>query len=1007
MTKSGTGERQKTEKKKAGSKGTAQAHGPRKKLENHLHRIEFFRHALALFPDPGGSGGGTVFFVQGHNQAQNLRFCTCSESAAKTCRHLREASALLKEVGIGNLLAALGKNFQESLWYRLAALIGEDGNLTPISSVTIKQGSSGDRKFLKAFDEEGKELFTYLSWGPDTGRLIDRFTGTLEDSWTAGRGAVLGRLALLTLTENERLMNERGYKTRGQEFLESFLYRLAYHCFREFGSEGISVKPAVEKATGSFTLTFAGDEESPLLRLIVPRNRVRSLLGRFSTILPNQHGMPIHPVPLKSIFKISRNTEMDLEVRPLIRVIQENGEEAFFEQKDLDKYRYGDLVYIESLGILAELEPPGRERKFVAPRKMVLKKSQVPEFLDELGDEILQGNTVTSAVQGLRLYRQVEGVEISPEALDRDWCWLSVRYGFGASWISLAELVKAGLSGERYLEVEEGWVDLRSPGLGPLNFFVEKARQDRPWDEKGRIRVSRFELFRIAAAGEKPPVVRGDDQRARLVKRILSLKPSDPMPSLEGLTSHLRPYQQTGVEWIRFLQENGFGGLLCDEMGLGKTHQAMAFMLFLRQHREVSAPFLVVCPTTVLSHWLRKIKEHAPPLRVAVYHGLQRDMEALLRENDVILTTYGLLWRDVDTLGAIPFGLVVFDEIQHLKNPQTRAYRAAREIRAEMKLGLTGTPVENTLHDLKALMDLVIPGYLGPDSAFEKKYVHPIEEQRKRGPQEELTRLIAPFYLRRLKQTVLHDLPPKIEDVRTCILSEEQVKLYRDAIAHRGKPLMDVLKREEQKVPYIHIFSLLSLLKRICNHPALVARSPHAYKKFESGKWDLFTELLSECIDGGQKVVVYSQYLGMIEIITQYLREQDIGFVALTGASRNRGKIVETFQEDPECRVYVGSLKAGGVGVDLVAASVVIHYDRWWNAAREDQATDRVHRIGQKRAVQVFKLITEGTLEEKISAIIGKKRDLMERVVREDDASALKIFTREELMELLSPLERP
>ena len=319
-----------------------------------------------------------------------------------------------------------------------------------------------------------------------------------------------------------------------------------------------------------------------------------------------------------------------------------------------------------------------------------------------------------------------------------------------------------------------------------------------------------------------------------------------------------------------------------------------------------------------------------------------------------------------------------------------------------MKLGLTGTPIENTLNEFKALMDLAVFGYLGTDDTFKERYVNPIQENSNASRRKELSRLISPFTLRRLKKTVLNELPDKIEDLRTCKLSEDQVKLYRDAIASRAGGLLNVLEKEQKPIPYIHIFALLNLLKQICNHPALVKNEVDNFLRYRSCKWHIFTELISESLDSGQKVVVYSQYLGMIDIIKDYLENNKIVFVSLTGSSRNRGDIVDRFNNDPDCRVFVGSLKAGGTGIDLVAASVVIHYDRWWNAAREDQATDRVHRIGQKRGVQVFKLVTEGTLEEKIAAIIEKKRNLMDSVVKEDDPGLLKTFSRKELIGMLS-----
>jgi superfamily II DNA or RNA helicase len=895
-----------------------------------LNRIEFYRHAMAILPEPKDRHPGVVFFVETSEHEPAERFCTCPASRRRTCSHLLRSSDLIRTISKKGGLEAMEKDFRASIWYRIAAVIGEDPGKAPASSITLKQVASKGTNLLKVCDGEGEEVITYLSAGPDLGRLIERCSGDLDEISDKGRGGILRRLALLTLTESERIMNDRGFKTRRQTFEESFWYRVAYHGYREFGSDGCTVSPAIEKASGAFTVTFNDSNGAPILRMVIPRQKVKGLLSRSVDLLPNQHGIAIHPVPLKSIFKLSTNTGMDLEVRPMIKLIQEDGEEAFFRREDLERFRYGDLVYIEELGILAELERPDSMRKFVSPQKMVLKRSQVPHFLDEFAEEIRQGkHLVDPGIKGLQIYRRPDCVEISPEAIHRDWCWLSVKYGFGESRVSLADIIRFKQKGERFLGIGEGWIDCQTPNLSALDSMVASSEGEGPPDEQGRVRLSRMDLFRVMATSDRPIDVVGDNDRAMLLRKILELRPTDPMPPLEGKSAPLWPYQGIGVDWIRFLFENGFGGLLCDEMGLGKTHQAMAFMLYLREIESTRDPFLVVSPTTVLSHWSNKIREHAPGLRAAVYHGGQRDLELALKDNDVLLTTYGLAWRDIEELKSVPFGVAIFDEIQHIKNPETLGYQAARDIRAEMKLGLTGTPIENTLQELKALLDLVVPGYLGTDGEFERRYVRPIEDEREGPVRKQLTRLISPFCLRRLKKTVLDELPEKIEDIRTCLLSEDQIRLYRDAVSHRGRPLLEVLRRGEDPVPYMHIFALLTLLKQICNHPALVEGTHEAFEKYESGKWELFKELLSETLDSEQKVVVYSQYLGMIKIMEHYLRKQGIGFVTLTGGSRNRGKIIERFNEDPECLVYVGSLKAGGMGIDLVAASVVIHYDRW------------------------------------------------------------------------------
>jgi SNF2 family DNA or RNA helicase len=260
-----------------------------------------------------------------------------------------------------------------------------------------------------------------------------------------------------------------------------------------------------------------------------------------------------------------------------------------------------------------------------------------------------------------------------------------------------------------------------------------------------------------------------------------------------------------------------------------------------------------------------------------------------------------------------------------------------------------------------------------------------------------------------MKKTVLSELPEKIEDIRFCVLTGTQVRLYREAVEKKGKHLLAGLRAGDKAIPYIHIFALLTLLKQICNHPATVSGALKANpgEPMDSGKWDLFCELLDECLESGQKVVVYSQFVDMVAMVANHAASKGVGVATLTGATRNRGAVIDRFNTDPDCRVFAGSLKAGGTGIDLTAASVVIHYDRWWNAAREDQATDRVHRIGQTRGVQVFKLVTEGTLEEKISAMIMKKKQLMKDIIAEDDPGLLKTFTPDDLIDLLALPENP
>jgi SNF2 family DNA or RNA helicase len=322
-------------------------------------------------------------------------------------------------------------------------------------------------------------------------------------------------------------------------------------------------------------------------------------------------------------------------------------------------------------------------------------------------------------------------------------------------------------------------------------------------------------------------------------------------------------------------------------------------------------------------------------------------------------------------------------------------------VKGGIKIGLTGTPIENRLRELKTLFDLTLPGYMPPESDYLRFIVYPIERENNMERKGLLSRLIRPFVLRRMKKDVLKDLPEKTEELARCDFFEQQEKLYREVLIQQKDAIMQELSDSSKIVPYLHVFALLSKLKQICDHPALYYKKIEDYQHYHSGKWELFKELLSEARESGQKVVVYSQYLGMLDIIEMYLKEMGIGYASLRGSTRDRREQSRLFAEDPNCEVFVASLKAAGLGIDLTSASVVIHYDRWWNAAREDQATDRVHRFGQNRGVQVFKLMTKNSFEERIDQIIERKRVLMDESVGVDDQNVFKTLTREEIYDLL------
>jgi superfamily II DNA or RNA helicase len=535
------------------------------------------------------------------------------------------------------------------------------------------------------------------------------------------------------------------------------------------------------------------------------------------------------------------------------------------------------------------------------------------------------------------------------------------------------------------------------------------------WLHKGQVdqkehafKLSTIELMRLNALDEiSIKEVKTEEQRhsLTLLQALVDLKPPEE-PILDGLSSSLRPYQKLGVEWLWFLHHYGLSGLLCDDMGLGKTHQTMALMAALfnekiKLQKTSMLHMLVVCPTSVIYHWQEKLAAYLPNARIYTFYGSDRSLEGFHQDYDILLTSYGICRIENQLLKQIPFELAVFDEVQLAKNHNSRLHATLLDINARMRIGLTGTPIENHLRELKALFDIALPLYMPTETDYREYFIKPIEKNGDQGRKKLLSRMIKPFVMRRRKQDVLVDLPDKTEEISHCDLSPMQVRLYNEVLQTGRARIFNELQDESAQIPYIHIFSLLSGLKQICDHPAVYLKNPANYKQYTSGKWDLFVELLSEARESQQKVVVYSQYLMMLDIIEGYLSEMGVGFASIRGATINRGEQLRRFQQDPSCEVFVGSLQAAGLGIDLTAASVVIHYDRWWNAARENQATDRVHRIGQTRGVQVFKLVKKDTFEERIDRLIAQKGQLMEDIVGVDDHEIVKRFTRQELMEFL------
>ncbi|MEA3186280.1 MAG: hypothetical protein QOD99_110 [Chthoniobacter sp.] len=449
----------------------------------------------------------------------------------------------------------------------------------------------------------------------------------------------------------------------------------------------------------------------------------------------------------------------------------------------------------------------------------------------------------------------------------------------------------------------------------------------------------------------------------------------EPVP-LGDLENVLRNYQKDGVYWMHFLARNGLGGILADEMGLGKTVQALAFI------RMARTPALIVCPSSLVYNWEREAARFAPELRCLSIVGPDRAALFLrIQESDLIITSYALLRRDLEQYRRSEFSTVVLDEAQHIKNPDTQNFQAAMGLRARTRFVLTGTPMENSVRDLWSIMEFLLPNYLGKRADFRERYEQPIQGGD-RAAGERLTRRIRPFMLRRLKKTVATELPDKLEQVAYCELTAEQRGVYAELLNESRKQISDATGETNAGRKKLLMLTALLRLRQACCDLRLL-KMPGI--KQPSAKLELLDELLREAIDGGHRVLIFSQFVTMLQLIRDRLIESTVPFCYLDGATKKRGEEVDRFQASDEIPVFLISLKAGGTGLNLTRADTVIHFDPWWNPAVEAQATDRAHRIGQQSVVTSYKLITKGTVEEKILALQRRKRELIDATVESEE----------------------
>lgn len=660
--------------------------------------------------------------------------------------------------------------------------------------------------------------------------------------------------------------------------------------------------------------------------------------------------------------------------------------------------RYGDVSYAANTPEPKIVRDPSQQsaivlRNFEAERaalarldfaergdKLVLSdENKVARFFAFKYPRLKNEWEVTLSPQATKASSELQPLAPKIEIVASGENWFELSYSLATpdgTAFSAGELQRLLRSGQTKTRLRDGRTAVFDTEA--ISDFEEVLRDSEPrQNQPGVYRIDRAHAGYIAATAE--------DIGARLCGLT-----SDSTPALPPIDDRLRDYQRDGVAWLWRLAHNKLGGILADEMGLGKTVQTLAFLRALK----AAEPALIVCPSSLVTNWRYEAQRFAPDLRVLVLEGPDRhERFAQVASSNIVITSYALLQRDAEKYRAIQFSAAVLDEAQHIKNPDTQNAQSAFALRAQHRFVLTGTPIENSVRDLWSIMNFALPGYLGSWADFRERYEQPLARGEAPDVQRRLARRMRPFLLRRKKTDVAKELPEKIEQQVICDLTAAQRAAYDGLLREIQSGLTS--NRANEGTKRMQMLVGLLRLRQVCNDLRLVS------EKTGSAKLELLDELLEEAIDGGHRVLVFSQFVSMLALIRERLDAERIPFAYLDGSTKDRQGVVDRFQADSKIPVFLMSLKAGGVGLNLSAADTVIHFDPWWNYAAEVQATDRAHRIGQTRVVTAYKLIARDTVEEKIVKLQAKKRSASEATIGSEEP-LMSGLTSEDLAELLA-----
>lgn len=814
---------------------------------------------------------------------------------------------------------------------------------------------------------------------------------------------------------SDRFLNLKGKDLR--EFLSLLNERKI-----SFNYDFITYESKVKKENVPLSLTIRADKDSFILRSqkkfpILLSNTGDVMFYDRDIYLPRKKAMETY-LPYHKLFIKNNEIKYEKNLKALNNllsdlksitknVVLDDGTRGFL--RDISKptfriYKVGKEIYcnvkIDYCGYIIDLIKDKNDKSFLRDFKkenLIDIKLEKVGFIKRERDYFYIGNGEFDLLTtGVKLLRPIGKVQFSKEfediqILDSSFINSSIvefdnfyRLNYEVGDFTVEELSSAIAfmkKGERFFKSKDRYLDLEDPGVCEFLNLIGELSEDKLSLE---IDIDKNKSLYLQEKLRVLDFIKGEDVLQKIVQKLVNndFKRSVTPKSFNGI---LRKYQKEGFKWLNELSELGFGGILADDMGLGKTIQVITFVLSKRSKKT-----LIITPTSVLYNWKDEFERFAPNVRVGLVHGTKAQRDRMLSEikkYDVLITTYGTLKNDENEYEKLQFDYCIIDEGQNIKNPTSKTTLSVKKINSKCNFALTGTPIENNLMELWSIFDFVMPGFLFTKERFKAKFI-----QNKNT--EELKSLITPFILRRVKEDVLDELPEKIEKKYLVDMTTKQKSIYKSYV----KEIKEKLKSSKGN---INMLTFITKLREVCLDPSLIMDDYNG----GSGKINALMELLDNYIDGNKKILVFSQFTSALKNIEKNLEEVGINYIYLDGSigSKERGELVKKFNEDPLISVFLISLKAGGVGLNLTSASVVIHFDPWWNPAIENQATDRAHRFGQKNVVEVIKLISKDTIEEKILLLQEDKKELIESLMdeKEMDGKKFKRLSEDEILNLL------